>query len=205
MVCNFLVRKLHTIFLNLKKKLSLKTWKKSPQKLLIFGPNLFFSFANWPKTSPNLIFCSIKMSPSYIMTLISFFSLVFHLHMICTCWHLTTSNFVHFYFVLTKIPSDIYPPSTVTVTMRKEKRETCRDEFEPEFSGSSEPELWRFRAEPSRAGALQFSSWRSRAGPSWKSFSSSCGSSQLSLDTSLENTRSLFSLSSWLQLQGVLY
>ena len=34
-----------------------------------------------------------------------------------------------------------------------------RDEFELEFSGSSEPELWRFRAEPSRAGALQFSSW----------------------------------------------
>ena len=98
--------------------------KKSPQKLLIFGPNLFFSFAKWPKTSLNIIFCPIKMSPSYIMTLISFFSLVFHLHMICTCWHLTTSNLVHFYFVLTKIPSDIYPPSTVTVTMRKEKRET---------------------------------------------------------------------------------
>ena len=28
------------------------------------------------------------------------------------------------------------------------------DEFELEFSGSSEPELWRFRAESSRAGAL---------------------------------------------------
>ena len=34
-----------------------------------------------------------------------------------------------------------------------------RDGFEQEFSGSSEPELWRFRAEPSRAGALQFPSW----------------------------------------------
>ena len=34
-----------------------------------------------------------------------------------------------------------------------------RDEFELEFSGSSKPELWRFRAELSRAGALQFSSW----------------------------------------------
>jgi hypothetical protein len=34
-----------------------------------------------------------------------------------------------------------------------------RDEFEQEFSGSSEPELWRFRAEQSRAGALQFPSW----------------------------------------------
>ena len=33
------------------------------------------------------------------------------------------------------------------------------DEFELEFSGSSEPELWRVRAESSRAGALQFSSW----------------------------------------------
>ena len=32
------------------------------------------------------------------------------------------------------------------------------DEFELEFSGSSEPELGRFRAESSRAGALQFSS-----------------------------------------------
>ena len=34
-----------------------------------------------------------------------------------------------------------------------------RDGFELEFSGSSKPELWRFRAEPSRAGALQFPSW----------------------------------------------
>ena len=35
----------------------------------------------------------------------------------------------------------------------------CRDGFELEFSGSSEPELWMFRAEPRRAGTLQFSSW----------------------------------------------
>ena len=34
-----------------------------------------------------------------------------------------------------------------------------RDGFELEFSGSSKPELWMFRAEPSRAGTLQFSSW----------------------------------------------
>ena len=34
-----------------------------------------------------------------------------------------------------------------------------RDEFELEFSGSSELKLGRFRAEPSRAGALWFSSW----------------------------------------------
>ena len=28
------------------------------------------------------------------------------------------------------------------------------DGFELEFSGSSEPELWKFRADPSQAGAL---------------------------------------------------
>ena len=33
------------------------------------------------------------------------------------------------------------------------------DGFELEFSGSSELELWSFRAESSRTGALQFSSW----------------------------------------------
>ena len=36
---------------------------------------------------------------------------------------------------------------------------STRDEFELEFSGSSEPELWIFRLERARAGALQFSSW----------------------------------------------
>ena len=36
---------------------------------------------------------------------------------------------------------------------------TESDEFELDFSGSSEPELWRFRAESSQAGALQFLSW----------------------------------------------
>ena len=36
---------------------------------------------------------------------------------------------------------------------------TSSDEFELEFSGSSEPELWSFRVDPSQAGALQFSSW----------------------------------------------
>ena len=44
-------------------------------------------------------------------------------------------------------------PATAAATVKS------RDEFELEFSGSSEPELWRFRAEPSRAGALRFSSW----------------------------------------------
>ena len=37
--------------------------KKRSQKLFIIGPNFFFSIANPPKTSPNNIFCSIKMSP----------------------------------------------------------------------------------------------------------------------------------------------
>ena len=42
----------------------LKTWKNCPQKLLIIGPqSFFFSIANRPKISPNLIFCSIKMFP----------------------------------------------------------------------------------------------------------------------------------------------
>ena len=33
------------------------------------------------------------------------------------------------------------------------------DEFELEFSGSSELELWKFQADPSRAWALYFPSW----------------------------------------------
>ena len=41
----------------------LKTWKNCSQKLLIIGPNFFFSIVNRAKTSPNQIFCSIKMSP----------------------------------------------------------------------------------------------------------------------------------------------
>ena len=56
-LCNFLMPTLQC----LKKTLPLKTWKNCPQNLLIIGPNCFFSPANRPKTSPNLIFCSIKM------------------------------------------------------------------------------------------------------------------------------------------------
>ena len=37
--------------------------KKPPSKVAHNRPPIFFSIANWPKTSPNLIFCSIKMSP----------------------------------------------------------------------------------------------------------------------------------------------
>ena len=40
----------------------LKTWKKTPSKVTHdWPPILFFSIANWPKTSPNLIFYSMKM------------------------------------------------------------------------------------------------------------------------------------------------
>ena len=37
--------------------------KKTPQKLLLIGPNFFFSNANRPKFSPNLNSCSIKNLP----------------------------------------------------------------------------------------------------------------------------------------------
>ena len=40
--------------------------KKQPQELLIIGPN-FFHIANWPKTSPNLNFCSIKLLTAQVM------------------------------------------------------------------------------------------------------------------------------------------
>ena len=40
----------------------MKTWKKRSQKLLIIGPDFFFSNANGPKSSPNLNSCSIKIS-----------------------------------------------------------------------------------------------------------------------------------------------
>ena len=46
--------------------------KNRPEKLLIIVPNFFFSITNRPKTSPNLIFCSIKnisLRDFYIMTL----------------------------------------------------------------------------------------------------------------------------------------
>ena len=53
-----------------------KMKKKIPQKLLILDP-IFFSIANWPKTSQNNIFCSIKnvsMRDFYVMTLNSVLS-----------------------------------------------------------------------------------------------------------------------------------
>ena len=37
--------------------------KKLPLKVAHNQPHFFFSIANRPKTSPNLIFCSIKISP----------------------------------------------------------------------------------------------------------------------------------------------
>ena len=37
--------------------------KKTPSKVAHNRPQIFFSIANKPKTNPNLIFCSIKMSP----------------------------------------------------------------------------------------------------------------------------------------------
>ena len=37
---------------------------------------------------------------------------------------------------------------------RNRRTYSTRDEFELEFSGSSKPELWKFRADPSQAGAL---------------------------------------------------
>ena len=42
--------------------LPMKTLKKPPSKVAHDWPIFFFSIANRPKTSPNLIFCSIKMS-----------------------------------------------------------------------------------------------------------------------------------------------
>ena len=47
-----------------KKKLNIFVAPENrPQKLLIIGPpTFFFSIANQPKISPNLIFCSIKMA-----------------------------------------------------------------------------------------------------------------------------------------------
>ena len=43
--------------------LPLKTWKDHPQYLVMSSPDtFFFSTANRPKSSPNLNFCSIKIS-----------------------------------------------------------------------------------------------------------------------------------------------
>ena len=45
-----------------KEYFALETWKKRPQKLLMIGPNIFFSIANWLKISQNLNFCFIKIA-----------------------------------------------------------------------------------------------------------------------------------------------
>ena len=59
-LCSFLVWTLQCFY---KFFLTTKTWKKRSQKLLISSPNVFFSSnANWPKSSPNLNSCSIKIS-----------------------------------------------------------------------------------------------------------------------------------------------
>ena len=61
-LCNFLLQKIEY----LRKRflfLPSTTWNNRPQKLLIIGPNLFFSFAYLPIICPILIFCFIKMDP----------------------------------------------------------------------------------------------------------------------------------------------
>ena len=59
--CNFLVRTLQCfLFFSFNPEI---LWINQPQKLLIIGPIFFFfSNANQPKSSPNLISCSMKMS-----------------------------------------------------------------------------------------------------------------------------------------------
>ena len=55
------IKKILLFFFKIKNKiLALKTWENCPQKI---GPHFFFSIANRHKTSPNHIFCSLKMSP----------------------------------------------------------------------------------------------------------------------------------------------
>ena len=51
------------MFKKKKKNLPMKTWKNCPQKLLIIESNFILQYCQWPKISPNLIFCSIKMAP----------------------------------------------------------------------------------------------------------------------------------------------
>ena len=46
-------------FKDLKKKYAAENMIKPTLKVALNGPKFFFSIANWPKTSPNLIFCSI--------------------------------------------------------------------------------------------------------------------------------------------------
>ena len=42
--------------------LPMKTWNTTASKVAHNRPNFFFSNANWPKSSPNLNSCSIKIS-----------------------------------------------------------------------------------------------------------------------------------------------
>ena len=68
------------------------------------------------------------------------------------------SEFFNFWQLLFNCLQDFLSNRLVDGFGPKE-RPVSSDGFELEFSGSSEPELWSFRAESSRAGALQFSSW----------------------------------------------
>ena len=52
-----------SVFKKLKKKIDTDNMKKPPSKVAHNQPNFFFSIANRPKTSPNLVFCSKKNSP----------------------------------------------------------------------------------------------------------------------------------------------
>ena len=54
-----------TIFLKNYIFFAFENMKKLPSKVAHNRP-IFFSIANWPKTSPNLLFCSIKMAPCAI-------------------------------------------------------------------------------------------------------------------------------------------
>ena len=59
-----------------------------------------------------------------------------------------------------------FPPHIILSFFRAYYILPSRDGFELEFSGSSEPELWRFRAEPSRAEP-SWSTSVSELKPSW--------------------------------------
>ena len=61
--CNFLVQKLQYFLQKFKLFFAPANMKKPPTKVAHNQPAIFFSsFTNRPKSSPNLIFCSTKMS-----------------------------------------------------------------------------------------------------------------------------------------------
>ena len=74
-----------------------------------------------------------------------------------------SSTFCYVWYIFFKYyegKSFLFPTATDNVEYKTDLGVTIllSDEFELEFSGSSEPELWSFQVDPSRAGALQFSS-----------------------------------------------